>query len=87
MSLAKDLLKVCEQGGGIVYNDDTMIRVLDNFVRFLVGDPKVALSHLQELGNSGVDLDPDRSGGGSSYNELYDNLLTGFKEVVERNLR
>ena len=82
------IVPVLKQAGNVTYNTAKMAKVLDNFVRFLMGDANTAISSLKTLGNPGVvglaelvDSDP------KTYNDLYKDLYDLFLMAVKRTLK
>jgi len=83
--LAQTLSEERVRTAQVTYDRAKMVRVVDNFVRFLVGDPQAALSKLRTIGN------PDVMGVGemeaANKNKLYDALFDAMMMAVKRTLR
>jgi hypothetical protein len=66
----------------ISYDEFKMKEVVDNFVRFLVGNPKIALKNLEKVGNPGV----KGLEAGEDYHIMFRDMFTGFMKTITRNL-
>jgi len=60
-----------------------MIQVADNFVRYLIGDRKAALSFLQGLAKE--DLGFGKLRAGANYNQLYGDLFKDIMASIEKH--
>ena len=59
-------------------------QTVDQFVRFLIGDRKVAVRELERIqGNKFIDI-PQDSG---EYNKMYGNLFKDIRKAVEKNIK
>jgi hypothetical protein len=69
----------------IVYDESEMRFVVDNFVRFLIGDPRMALNQLTSKGNPGVHVGDNvvRSGYTKIWDSLYDDILSAIKKNLK----
>lgn len=93
MDKAKKLLQELEQeipqkeasfeyGMEVTYDKDKMSKTISSFVRFLMGDPRIALKDLQTFGNPRVKgLEP-----GEEYNKMFSDLYAKFTQAVEEVL-
>lgn len=70
---------------GITFDVDKMSSVVDGFVRFLIGSPKIAITNLSEY-QSGVvsGLIPLTKTG--EYPKLWNDLYGGFFNVIKKYL-
>lgn len=59
-------------------------RVVDNFVRFLIGDRKVAISGFTKLIKTNVPLPNDMSS--EEYNTIYKNIFDGMIKTIKKEL-
>ena len=66
----------------ISYNEDKMKIVIDNFVRFLIGNPDFALVKLKNIGNPDVKLDISNK----EYNDLYLKLYNSLIKTISSNI-
>lgn len=88
--MAKELTAGEKQAAGVTYDKTKMAKVVDNFVRFLLGDADVAVSKLKTLGNPGVTGlmgGEDSSTELSTYNVMYDKLYAAFMAAVKKILK
>lgn len=80
MKKANEVIKLLEQENK---GTSQMIQTVDNFVRFLIGDPKAAVKKLTDLKNAGVSLKGVKA---DEYNQLYGNLFKDIMSAIDRNL-
>ena len=59
-------------------------KVIDQFVRFLIGDRKVALRELESLKKFSF---PIPKVDNKEYNDLYGNLFKGLRQAIEKNMK
>ncbi len=58
-------------------------QTVDQFVRFLIGDRKVAVRELERIqGNKLIDVPIEAK----EYNKLYGNLFKDIRKAIEKNL-
>ena len=62
--------------------------IADSFVRYLVGDRKIALSRLKQLANKNFegDLQSVVDAGGNEYNVLYDRMFVDIQKAIRKHL-
>jgi acetoin utilization deacetylase AcuC-like enzyme len=60
-----------------------MNQTIDQFVRFLIGDRKIALKQLEKLKKVNVPLSKNMNS--EKYNQLYGGLFKDIKQAIEKN--
>lgn len=76
--------RIDEASDSIVYGS-IVKQVVDQFVRFLIGDKKVAISSLEKLMNKKIFSGPLKLDD-KEYNVLYENLFKSIKKAIVMNI-
>jgi len=59
-------------------------RVIDNFVRYLIGDRKNAIRELEKLIKTDVPFSQKST---DEYNKMFNSLYSDIKKAVEKNIK
>lgn len=65
------------------YDKRKLALVAQEFTRFLIGDPNLALTRLKTIGNPDVRVNPE-GGDSEEYNALFDRLPSRLLQTVLR---
>ena len=81
MKKANEVIKLLEQENK---GTSQKIQIVDNFVRFLIGDSNAAVKKLTDLKNAGISLKGVKAG---EYNQIYGQLFLDIMDAIDKNLR